>query len=128
MRYAIRWLIYSFFRLLVSLRYRVRVKGMENLRGLGRKQKVLILPNHPGYADPLLVLSRLGPPLDPRPLVFEGTYANPLMWLEAIDLLFARQAETQATLFVITHDPALASRCRRVLEMSDGRIVRDAAS
>ena len=45
-----------------------------------------------------------------------------------LDLLFARQAETQATLFVITHDPALASRCRRVLEMSDGRIVRDGLS
>ncbi len=45
-----------------------------------------------------------------------------------LDLLFARQAETQATLFVITHDPALAARCRRVLEMSDGRIVRDSRS
>ena len=45
-----------------------------------------------------------------------------------LDLLFARQAETQATLFVITHDPALAARCRRVLEMSDGRIVRDSSS
>ncbi len=45
-----------------------------------------------------------------------------------LDLLFERQAETKATLFVITHDPALASRCRRVLEMSDGRIVRDSAS
>ena len=42
-----------------------------------------------------------------------------------LDLLFARQLETQATLFVITHDPALAARCGRVLEMSDGRIVRD---
>lgn len=42
-----------------------------------------------------------------------------------LDLLFARQAETRATLFVITHDPALARRCARVLEMSDGRIVRD---
>jgi putative ABC transport system ATP-binding protein len=42
-----------------------------------------------------------------------------------LDLLFARQHETGATLFVITHDPALASRCARVLEMQDGRIVRD---
>jgi putative ABC transport system ATP-binding protein len=42
-----------------------------------------------------------------------------------LDLLFARQRETGATLFVITHDPALASRCARVLEMADGRIVRD---
>jgi len=42
-----------------------------------------------------------------------------------LDLLFARQRETGATLFVITHDPALARRCGRVLEMADGRIVQD---
>ena len=42
-----------------------------------------------------------------------------------LDLLFARQRDTGATLLVITHDPALASRCERVLEMQDGRIVTD---
>ena len=42
-----------------------------------------------------------------------------------LDLLFARQRETGATLLVITHDPALAARCGRVLEMQDGRIVSD---
>ena len=40
-----------------------------------------------------------------------------------LDLLFERQQETGATLLVITHDPALAARCGRVLEMQDGRIV-----
>ncbi|MBA3675881.1 MAG: ABC transporter ATP-binding protein [Sphingosinicella sp.] len=42
-----------------------------------------------------------------------------------LDLLFARQKETGATLLVITHDPALAKRCDRILEMHDGRIVSD---
>jgi putative ABC transport system ATP-binding protein len=42
-----------------------------------------------------------------------------------LDLLFERQRETGATLLVITHDPALAVRCGRVLEMQDGRIVGD---
>jgi putative ABC transport system ATP-binding protein len=42
-----------------------------------------------------------------------------------LDLLFERQRDTGATLLVITHDPALAARCGRVLEMGDGRIVRD---
>ncbi len=42
-----------------------------------------------------------------------------------LDLLFARQVESGATLLVITHDPALATRCGRVLEMQDGRIVSD---
>ncbi|HEX8578605.1 MAG TPA: ATP-binding cassette domain-containing protein [Allosphingosinicella sp.] len=45
-----------------------------------------------------------------------------------LDLLFERQRETRATLLVITHDPALAARCERVLEMADGRIVRDTAA
>lgn len=44
-----------------------------------------------------------------------------------LDLLFERRAEAGATLLVITHDPALAARCERVLEMQDGRIVKDKA-
>jgi putative ABC transport system ATP-binding protein len=42
-----------------------------------------------------------------------------------LDLLFERRREAGATLLVITHDPALAARCDRVLEMQDGRIVSD---
>ncbi|WP_235513262.1 MULTISPECIES: ABC transporter ATP-binding protein [unclassified Sphingomonas] len=44
-----------------------------------------------------------------------------------MDLLFERRAATQATLLVITHDPALAERCDRVVELADGRIARDSA-
>jgi len=42
-----------------------------------------------------------------------------------MDLLFARQCDTQATLFIITHDPLLASKCGRIVEMRDGGIVSD---
>lgn len=42
-----------------------------------------------------------------------------------VDLLFARQAAAGATLLMITHDPALAQRCDRVLTMRDGLIVSD---
>ncbi|WP_454886713.1 ABC transporter ATP-binding protein [Sphingomonas oryzagri] len=45
-----------------------------------------------------------------------------------MDLLFARHAETHATLFVITHDPGLAARCGRVIELADGCIIRDSAA
>lgn len=45
-----------------------------------------------------------------------------------LDLLFSRQRDTGATLLVITHDPALAERCERVLEMQDGRIATDRLS
>ncbi len=44
---------------------------------------------------------------------------------EIVELLFARRAETGATLLIITHDPALASLCDRVLTMADGVIISD---
>nr|WP_229814061.1 ATP-binding cassette domain-containing protein [Novosphingobium colocasiae] len=45
---------------------------------------------------------------------------------EAImDLLFTRRRETGSTLVVITHDPALAARCERVVTLADGLIASD---
>ena len=46
---------------------------------------------------------------------------------EIIKLLFARRAETGATLLIITHDASLAAKCERVLTMADGVIVSDTA-
>jgi putative ABC transport system ATP-binding protein len=42
-----------------------------------------------------------------------------------IDLLFALNAETGATLVLVTHDPSLARRCARVLTLASGRLVAD---
>ncbi len=42
-----------------------------------------------------------------------------------VDLLFARRAETGATLVIITHDPDLAHRCERIVTLADGRIQSD---
>ena len=42
-----------------------------------------------------------------------------------IDLLFARRAETGATLLIITHDESLAHRCERVVTIGDGQIASD---
>jgi len=44
-----------------------------------------------------------------------------------IDLLFAQAQAIDATLLLITHDPALATRCGRQLHMADGQIVSDSA-
>ena len=44
---------------------------------------------------------------------------------EIVELLFARRAETGATLLVITHDPELAEHCERVLTLGDGKIASD---
>ncbi|MDM8010513.1 MAG: ATP-binding cassette domain-containing protein [Parasphingorhabdus sp.] len=42
-----------------------------------------------------------------------------------IKLLFDRQKATDATLLIITHDPELAKRCDRIIELRDGLIERD---
>lgn len=68
------WLV----RLVLHLRYRIRIDGLEKLRGL--RGPTLVMPNHPGYIDPPLVLShlRLDRPL--RPLVTSYIYRNPLLY------------------------------------------------
>ncbi len=65
--------------------------------------------------------------LGPRPgLIFAD---EPTGNLDAVtgtavmDLLFERCDATGATLVVITHEPVLAARCSRVIEMADGRLV-----
>ena len=47
---------------------------------------------------------------------------------EVIDLLFARRAETGATLLIVTHDRELAARCGRVITLADGRIASDSGA
>jgi len=51
---------------------------------------------------------------------------------QIVDLLFAGHAARHTTLVLVTHDPALASRCDRVIRMRSGRlepqIVRAATS
>src|SRR5690606_4765924 len=44
------------------------------------------------------------------------------------ELLFARRADTGATLVIITHDEALAEHCDRVVTLADGRIASDRAA
>ena len=43
-----------------------------------------------------------------------------------IDLLFERRAASGATLVIITHDPALAGRCDRTVQMTDGLLSEEA--
>jgi putative ABC transport system ATP-binding protein len=42
-----------------------------------------------------------------------------------IDLLFALRERAGATLFLVTHEEALAARCNRILRMKDGLIVAE---
>jgi len=47
---------------------------------------------------------------------------------EIVELLFARRAETGATLAIITHDAELAARCDRIVTLADGLIASDSGA
>ena len=66
-------LIISLVRLLVSLRYRIVIKGQENLtaQNLSRPGGILFLPNHPAEIDPVLLMMLLWRKFRLRPLVAE---------------------------------------------------------
>jgi putative ABC transport system ATP-binding protein len=67
--------------------------------------------------------------LGPRPpLVFADEPTGNLdaaTGVQIMDLLFDRRAATAATLVIVTHDPALAERCDRIVTLADGRIRSD---
>ena len=44
---------------------------------------------------------------------------------QIIELIFAGSARLGSTLILVTHDPALAARCDRIISLADGRIVAD---
>lgn len=64
-------------RLIVPLRYRIRVHGWEHLGRL--KSPVLLLPNHPGYIDPVLILAVFYPTLRPRLMLYEEIFRGPIL-------------------------------------------------
>jgi lipoprotein-releasing system ATP-binding protein len=47
---------------------------------------------------------------------------------EVFALMRQMHAELKTSFLVVTHDPRLAARCDRVLELVDGRLVRDGAT
>lgn len=76
------WMIItSIVRLLLKLRYRIEVRGLENLspEQLNRKQGILFMPNHPAYIDPILICLWFWPKYRMRPLSIEYVFNFRLM-------------------------------------------------
>lgn len=69
-------LLLGIARGVVSLRYHVEVKGLEQLtpERLNRGGGILFLPNHPAEMDPVILTTILGRKFRPRPLVVEHFY------------------------------------------------------
>lgn len=86
MIHLFRLVLWMIGRLILSLRYRVQIDGLDQLKEL--KGPILLLPSHPAFVDPPLVFTNLYPYLRPRPLLFEDNFHNPFMY----PLLFALDA------------------------------------
>jgi long-chain-fatty-acid--[acyl-carrier-protein] ligase len=127
----LRFICWIFGRFIVWLRYRVYIHGKDQLQGL--RHKVLILPNHPGYIDPLLVLTSLGPWLRPRPLVFNGTFRNPILYpfmkilnaLEVPDLERPSQKAREQAEEAVKQVIASLQRGENCIFWPSGRLQRD---
>ncbi len=63
------WLV----KLLIGLRYRIEVRGLEEIRKAG-KGGILFLPNHSAEIDPVILMRVLWQAFRPRPLVVEHFY------------------------------------------------------
>jgi long-chain-fatty-acid--[acyl-carrier-protein] ligase len=95
----VRWVLWLLARLILPLRYRITVRGSEQLRGVAGP--TLILPSHPAFVDPLLVLLVFWPRLRPRPMLYEVIFRNPLLYplmklINAVQIPDLEQTSLQA--------------------------------
>lgn len=69
-------LLALFSRFLISLRYRLEIKGLEDIspERLNRKGGILFMPNHPAHLDPILFFTLAWPKYQMRPLVIEHIF------------------------------------------------------
>jgi len=68
--YLFQYPIYFFLKALLWLRYRVEVKGLDEV-AKSKKKGVIFLPNHPAEMDPVILISILWGKFRPRPLMVE---------------------------------------------------------
>ena len=123
-------LFWSLVRLLSRARYRVRVVGGERLAEL--RGPTLVMPNHPAYIDPPLVMSHVRLRGGIRPTVFSGMYRNPVLYpmmrlanaLEVPDLSEHSHDARQQTLAVIDAIVAGVERGESYLLYPSGRAQR----
>jgi long-chain-fatty-acid--[acyl-carrier-protein] ligase len=74
---GLRYVVWFLGRVVLSLRYRLHVTGVAEAKR--HPGPYLVLPNHPGYADPPNVLVALWPAFKFRPMVLETNFQNPLL-------------------------------------------------
>src|SRR5262245_40870934 len=71
-------LVAALGRLLLRLRYRLEVRGLDAIRARGRA-RVLFLANHAALIDPVILITLLYPDFRPRSLADEWQIGRPLL-------------------------------------------------
>ncbi|MCE2983861.1 MAG: AMP-binding protein [Parachlamydia sp.] len=82
MKNFIAWALLYFMRMILWFRYRVTIKGLENLneKTLSKSGGVLFLPNHPTvFVDPTLVTVAVWKKFPIRPMIVEYMYYTPIV-------------------------------------------------
>ncbi len=72
-------IIVFILRILLRLRYRVTIKGLDAIRPSKPGQGILFLPNHPALIDPLIMYITLHDRFHPRPLADESQVDLPVV-------------------------------------------------
>ena len=104
---------------------RAETRAIEALRAVGLGHRLGHLPGQLSGGEQQRVALARAFAARPRLLLADEPTGNldRATGAAVMELLFAMRAEAGSTLLLITHDPALAARCGRVIEMADGRIV-----
>ncbi len=100
------------------------VRAAASLRAVGLGERLRHLPGQlSGGEQQRVALARALAPR-PRLLLADEPTGNldGATGAAVMDLLFALREQAGATLLLITHDAALASRCSRIVAIADGRI------
>lgn len=125
------WLFSLALRMIVSLRYRIQVRGWDNV--VDSKPPILFLPNHPGFIDPVLIFSILFRQFRPRLIVFEGNFPRLIRVLlvrllrvvEVPDLSRPSQEARQRTEGAVAEVIAGLRRGESFILWPSGRVQRD---
>jgi putative ABC transport system ATP-binding protein len=101
-----------------------RERAEASLRAVGLGHRLTHLPGQlSGGEQQRVALARAFAPRPRLLLADEPTGNLDRATGEAVmDLLFALREQAGTTLMLITHDPALAARCSRIIRIADGRI------
>lgn len=69
-------LLLPLFRFILARRYDITITGIEHLQKDGSK---MIMPNHPGLIDPIIIFSYLSKYANLSPVVTETYYKKPVL-------------------------------------------------